>query len=146
MAQQIGKCTNYSGCKLAYRNEQIIVVTKEFRCPECGSPLEPVGRKKDLTWVLFVIIGVVAVLLLAIGAIFWTFTHGRVRGGVVDEPTPTPIATPLPTVTPEPTVIPTPIQTPIPTPAPTPFATPEVKPTPNAPDVNQSGCQFTGNR
>ena len=49
MAQRIGKCTNYSGCKLAYRNEKITVVTKEFRCPECGSPLESLGPKRGLS-------------------------------------------------------------------------------------------------
>jgi len=136
MAQQIGKCTNYSGCKLAYRNEQITVVTKEFRCPECGSPLEPVGRKKESSWIIYVIIGVVAVLLLAVGAIFWTLSHTpKVGVGIVDEATPTPIATPLPTVTPEVTATSTPIQTPIPTPVATPFATPEIKPTPSAPDI-----------
>src|SRR6516225_12290611 len=72
MAKRIGKCTNYSGCKLAYRNEQINVVTKEFRCPECGSPLEPVGGKKDSSLATFLIAGVAVVLLLAIGAIVWT--------------------------------------------------------------------------
>ena len=72
MAQRIGKCTNYSGCKLAYRNEKITVVTKEFRCPECGSPLESLGPKRGLSPTLVLSIGVAIVLLLAVGAILWT--------------------------------------------------------------------------
>jgi outer membrane protein OmpA-like peptidoglycan-associated protein len=123
MAQQIGKCTNYSGCKLAYRNEQISVVTKEFRCPECGSPLESVaGGKKSSSWIVVLIIGVVAVLLLAIGAVIWTMRpfHGVV---LVPEPTPTPEA-----ATPTPTPAPTPSVSATPTPTPNAFPTMEVKP------------------
>jgi len=36
MTKRIGKCTNYSSCKLAYQNEQINVVSKEFRCPDAA--------------------------------------------------------------------------------------------------------------
>src|SRR6516225_10716697 len=81
MAQRIGKCTNYSGCKLAYRNEKIAVVTKDFRCPECGSPLEPIARKRGPSPVLFLSIGVSLVVLLAIIAIVLTF--GIKTGGPV---------------------------------------------------------------
>lgn len=109
MAQRIGKCTNYSGCKLAYRNEKINVVTKEFRCPECGSPLESIGPKKGTSVTLIVAIGVAAVLLLAIGAILWTLTSAPKRRTVIVELTPTP--TPIPTSTP----LPTPESTPLPT-------------------------------
>lgn len=109
MAQRIGKCTNYSGCKLAYRNEKINVVTKEFRCPECGSPLESIGPKKGTSVTLIVAIGVAAVLLLAIGAILWTLTSAPKRRTVIVELTPTP--TPIPTSTP----VPTPESTPLPT-------------------------------
>jgi outer membrane protein OmpA-like peptidoglycan-associated protein len=119
MAQRIGKCTNYSGCKLAYRNEKINVVTKEFRCPECGSPLEPIGPKKGTPFTLIVAIGVAAVLLLAIGAILWTLTSAPKRRTVLVELTPTP--TPIPTSTPAPTPETTPVPTPTlaATPAPT---------------------------
>ena len=65
MAQRIGKCTNYSGCKLAYRNEKITVVTKDFRCPECGSPLESLGPKRTVSPILVLSIGVATVLVLA---------------------------------------------------------------------------------
>jgi hypothetical protein len=84
MAQRIGKCTNYSGCKLAYRNEKITVVTKEFRCPECGSPLEPVGPKRSLSPTLFLSIGVAIVLLLAVGAILWTLGGSKRQTEVVE--------------------------------------------------------------
>jgi hypothetical protein len=131
MAQRIGKCTNYSGCKLAYRNEKITVVTKEFRCPECGSPLESLGPKRSLSPTLVLSIGVGIVLLLAIGAILWTLGNpSKSRLGVVlESPTPTPVPTPTPTPTPEPTA------TPSPTAAPT--HTPEVSGTPITFDLAQ---------
>ena len=125
MAQRIGKCTNYSGCKLAYRNEKITVVTKEFRCPECGSPLESVGQKRGLSPTLVLSIGVAIVLLLAVGAILWTLGGSPKRQTEVVElsPTPTPAATPSSTPTPSPTLAPTPTPSPIATPTPTPGAT-----------------------
>ena len=101
MAKRIGKCTNYSGCKLAYRNEQINVVTKEFRCPECGSPLEPVGQKRDSSLPTVLIVGVAAVLLLAIIAIVWVMMSSSHGGKIVVVSTPTPIQTPTPTPTPK---------------------------------------------
>jgi outer membrane protein OmpA-like peptidoglycan-associated protein len=123
MAKRIGKCTNYSGCKLAYRNEQINVVTKEFRCPECGSPLEPVGGKKDSSLATFLIAGVAVVLLFAIGAIVWTLTQTPSGHVLIVSASPTP--TPPPTPTPTPTLTPTPTPTPAETPTPsTPPASP----------------------
>jgi outer membrane protein OmpA-like peptidoglycan-associated protein len=117
MAQRIGKCTNYSGCKLAYRNEKITVVTKEFRCPECGSPLEPIGPKRGPSATLVLSIGVSLVVLLAIVAILLTVGTRPGGSGVVQLK-----QTPSPTLTPEPT--PTPTATPAPTSTPTPTATP----------------------
>jgi len=128
MAQRIGKCTNYSGCKLAYRNEKITVVTKEFRCPECGSPLESLGPKRSLSPTLVLSIGVAIVLLLAVGAILWTLGSSPKRGTEIVElsptPSPTPSATPTPTSTPTPTPTPTPSPTASPTPTPSPNTTP----------------------
>jgi outer membrane protein OmpA-like peptidoglycan-associated protein len=124
MAQRIGKCTNYSGCKLAYRNEKITVVTKEFRCPECGSPLEPVGPKRSLSPTLILSIGVAIVLLLAVGAILWTLGGSPKRQTEVVELSPTPSPTPPPTPTP------TPSPTSTPTPIPSPSATPTSSPAP----------------
>jgi outer membrane protein OmpA-like peptidoglycan-associated protein len=129
MAQRIGKCTNYSGCKLAYRNEKITVVTKEFRCPECGSPLESLGPKRSLSPTLVLSIGVAIVLLLAVGAILWTLGSAPKRRTEVVElsptPSPTPTATPTPTLTPSPTPTPSPTSTPTPAPSATPTATGE---------------------
>jgi outer membrane protein OmpA-like peptidoglycan-associated protein len=123
MAQRIGKCTNYSGCKLAYRNEKITVVTKEFRCPECGSPLESIAPRRTLSPILILSIGVATVLLLAIGAILWTLRGTTKRQDmVIQEPTSTP--TPIPESTATPT--PTPVETPgSPTPTPIPASTPK---------------------
>ena len=133
MAKRIGKCTNYSGCKLAYRNEQINVVTKEFRCPECGSPLEPVGGKKDSSLATFLIAGVAVVLLFAIGAIVWTLTQAP-SGHVL-------IVSASPTLTPTPTPPPTPTSTPTltPTPTPTPAETPTPSTPPASPAATSSG-------
>lgn len=124
MAQRIGKCTNYSGCKLAYRNEKITVITKEFRCPECGSPLESLGPKRTVSPILVLSIGVGIVLVLAVAAILWTLTNTSTRQNEVVQLSPTPVTTPAPapTPTPTPTPIPTPAETP--TPAPTAAATP----------------------
>jgi outer membrane protein OmpA-like peptidoglycan-associated protein len=123
MAQRIGKCTNYSGCKLAYRNEKITVVTKDFRCPECGSPLESLGPKRTVSPVLILSIGVGIVLILAVAAILWTLSNTPKRQVEVVElsptPTPTPTLTPTPTPTPLPTEAPTPTPVATPTPAPT---------------------------
>jgi outer membrane protein OmpA-like peptidoglycan-associated protein len=124
MTQRIGKCTNYSGCKLAYRNEKITVVTKEFRCPECGSALESLGPKRNLSPTLILTIGVAIVLLLAVGAVLWTLgSSSRSHTEVVLE-SPTPSPTPAPTSTPTPT--------PSPTETPTPAVTPSSPPTPGA--------------
>jgi outer membrane protein OmpA-like peptidoglycan-associated protein len=121
MAQRIGKCTNYSGCKLAYRNEKITVVTKEFRCPECGSPLESLGPKRTVSPVLVLSIGVGIVLLLAVAAILWTLANTSTRQNEVVQLSPTPVATPTP--------VPTPTSTPTPAPTPTPPETPTPAPT-----------------
>jgi len=133
MAQRVGKCTNYSGCKLAYRNEKITVVTKDFRCPECGSALEPIGPPKRSSYTLIISICVAAVLLLAIGAILWTLSAPQKRHPVVVEltGTPTPMATTV--ETPESTATPTSIPTP--TPSPTQAPTPEVASTPENLDL-----------
>jgi outer membrane protein OmpA-like peptidoglycan-associated protein len=135
MAQRIGKCTNYSGCKLAYRNEKITVVTKEFRCPECGSPLESLGPKRGLSPTLVLSIGVAIVLLLAVGAILWTLGNSSKRQTEVVELSPTPSPTPTPTATPAAT--PTPTETPSPTATPTP-APSSSAPTPVADSAGQT--------
>jgi outer membrane protein OmpA-like peptidoglycan-associated protein len=147
MAKRTGKCTNYSGCKLAYRNEQINVVTKEFRCPECGTPLEPIGRKKDSSLTTVLIVSVAVVLLLAIAAIVWTLMHPPTRSGGIVTVTPSPTQTPIPTptLTPTPTPTPTPAEAPTPTPPTTPTATPEPSPTPINLDLTGEGLEQVKN-
>jgi outer membrane protein OmpA-like peptidoglycan-associated protein len=146
MKQDVGKCTNFSSCKLAYRNEQIRSVTKGFRCPECGSPLEPLGRKKEAPYLLYALAGVGAVMLVAIGAIFWTLKREQSPGKVVDassagsaepflspSPTATPDSSPWPTATPDLTLSPSPTATPEPFPSSTvPTVTPPPLPQPPA--------------
>lgn len=138
MAQTVGKCTNYSGCTLAYRNEKIVVVTKDFHCPECGSQLEAIGPKEkpSYLWIVFTCVG--AVLLLAIGAVIWTLLsppQRHAKGTLELPPTPAPTVAPTPTPVPTPAPTPTPISTPAPTPAPT--ATP-------APSVGALNLDLTG--
>ncbi|MBV9998228.1 MAG: hypothetical protein JO015_03850 [Verrucomicrobia bacterium] len=131
MAQRVGKCTNYSGCKLAYRNEKITVVTKDFRCPECGSPLEPVGPKKGPPYTLYVLIGVGAVLVFAVGAIIWTLTNSPRPHVMLVQESPSPVATPTvaaPTPVPTPSEVAAATETP-----PVPAATPEPVATPAGP-------------
>jgi hypothetical protein len=131
MAQRFGRCTNYSGCKLAYRNEKIAVVTKDFRCPECGSPLEAMTPQQKSSYTLIIGIFVAAVLSLAIGAILWTLRTTPKRHATIVELTPTP--TPLQTtqVTPEPS----PPEIPIAAPTSTPAASPETVSTPENLDL-----------
>jgi outer membrane protein OmpA-like peptidoglycan-associated protein len=110
MAKQTGRCTNYSGCKLAYRKEEINIVAKEFRCPECGSALERLAPIKHGPRAIIVTIGVVTLLLLFTTATVWKLA-GAHREVVVsddwppnstptDSPSPIPESTPLPTVEP----------------------------------------------
>jgi outer membrane protein OmpA-like peptidoglycan-associated protein len=127
MAQRFGKCTNYSGCKLAYRNEKIAVVTKDFECPECGSPLEAIGPRQKSSSTLIIGICVAAVLLLAIGAILWTLRTAPKRQATIVEVIPSP----TPSQTPEPS----PSEIAIATPTSTPAATPELVSTPENLDL-----------
>src|ERR1700674_4625776 len=130
MAQRIGKCTNYSGCKLAYRNEKITVVTKDFRCPECGSPLESLGPKRTVSPILVLSIGVATVLILAIAAILWTLSRSPNRVTQVVELTPAPTPTLTPSPTPAPTATPTPATATMPALSPTATPVAEASATP----------------
>lgn len=114
MAQRVGKCTNYSGCKLAYRKEEIKVVTKGFHCPECGSPLEPVWTTKGISLISAGLIGVAALLLLTTGVVVCVLANSPKRRVVLSDPISTP--TPAPVTSPAPTPIPEsrPLLTPVP--------------------------------
>ncbi len=127
MRSRLGKCTNYSGCKLAYRNEAIVVVTRDFVCPECGSHLERPATRGSSNGMGILIAGVLIVLVLAVGALLWVVLSGRKTEAYNPAP-PSLVAAPTPTPTPIPTPRPTPIPTPVPTPLPTPVPTPEPTP------------------
>ena len=133
MAQSVGKCTNYSGCKLAYRKEEIKVVTKGFRCPECGSSLEPIGPNKGISLMFVTSIGVVAVLLLTTGVIVCALASSPKRRVVLGDPTSTPTATPVASPVPPPIPESTPLLTPVPFVAPEPIV--EASATPVAPEM-----------
>lgn len=135
MAQRVGKCTNYSGCKLAYRNEKITVVTKDFRCPECGSPLEPVGPKKGTPYTLYVLIGVGAVLVFAVGAIIWTLTNSPRPHVVLVQESPTPAVTPT-AAAPTPVLTPSAVAAVTETPPPATPAEPAATPVPSVGPLN----------
>jgi outer membrane protein OmpA-like peptidoglycan-associated protein len=110
MARRVGKCTNYSGCKLAYRNEKISAETKDFRCPECGDRLESIEPRKRSSSTLVVGMGVAAILLAA-GVILWNMrAPGDGQHELIVVQTPTPTA--APTLVSTPTLSPTPVSTP----------------------------------
>ncbi len=128
MKERLGKCTNYASCKMAYRNEHIVVHTKEFRCPECGGPLEDIQGSRHAYGIWTIIIATVAMVLFLIGVIIWTHwstvDQNRAPQPAVVLATPTPLPTPTPVPTPLPTPTPTPTPTPPPTPVPTPTPVP----------------------
>ncbi|MBV9999810.1 MAG: YARHG domain-containing protein [Verrucomicrobia bacterium] len=83
MIERVGKCTNYSGCKLAYRNEKCTVGSKAFRCPECGLALEPAGSEKAAPHLLYIMGGSAAVVLLAASAVACTLWNPASRPDLV---------------------------------------------------------------
>ena len=125
MGQQTGKCTNYASCKLAYRNEKIVVHTKEFRCPECGGPLESIKSNRRSYGFPAILISIMILVIIIVGEMVWTnwYSIEQVRK-------PAPVPMPIPAPTPVPTPVPTPAPTPVPTPAPTPVPTPAPTPVP----------------
>jgi outer membrane protein OmpA-like peptidoglycan-associated protein len=144
MADRIGKCTNYSSCKLAYRNESI-AVSGEFICPECKQPLQEIAVEKKPIRVpkQALIFGAAGVAFLLLVGVFVGQCGRKKAPAIAEEPAPA--ATPgmrsasEPVPTPPPTAgVPPPVQeddfvfgtpTPLPTPA---LATPE--PPPAAPE------------
>jgi hypothetical protein len=130
MGLRISKCTNYSGCKLAYRKEDIKVTTRSGSlCPECRSSLEYVGPRNGRS-VFIVRIGVAVILLFSTGVMILTLTNSPKRRIVPDKRTWTPTPPSLTSLTPLPNPESTPLATSTPfaaaTPAPTvgPSATP----------------------
>ena len=110
MYERIGKCTNYASCKLAYRNEHIVVHTKEFRCPECGGPLEDIQGSRHSYGIWTIISAIIVLVIFIFAVMIWT------NWSTMDQNTPPPAPIPLPTPTPVPTPTPTPVSTPTPVP------------------------------
>ncbi len=70
MPNRTGKCTNYTKCTTAYRN-QPISVPGNFICPECGQPLQEVSVNSGTPAKLPLIVGAAVGALLLIGLIFF---------------------------------------------------------------------------
>ena len=104
MASKTGICTNAAGCTLAYTKKPVVVAEgAEFRCPECGQPLqEPQGGDaggggKTPIWLIAA--AVIVVVLIAAG--FFLVPKMISRSTSTAETTPAPAEKPA---TPEPVV------------------------------------------
>lgn len=91
MASKTGICTNAAGCTLAYTKKPVVVAEgAEFRCPECGQPLqEPQdatagGGGKAPIW----LIGAAVILVLLIAAGFFLLPKMISRSASTGEATP----------------------------------------------------------
>jgi len=132
MSERTGKCTNYTTCTVAYRN-QPIAVAGEFVCPECGVPLQEIGgaKRPGLPAKTWAIIGSVGALVLILALVF-TLSRDGDEGATTKNPppaedtTPTPLSTPAPVVTPQPPApaTPAPVAT-LPPPTPLPVTPPD---------------------
>jgi outer membrane protein OmpA-like peptidoglycan-associated protein len=70
-----GKCPNFAGCLLAYRNESVTVPDDApFICPECKQPLVegggPAGRKPKAIPVI-ILGGISLLVIMAAGAVYF---------------------------------------------------------------------------
>jgi outer membrane protein OmpA-like peptidoglycan-associated protein len=89
MAQRTGKCTNYSKCMLAYRNETI-TATDDFLCPECKQPLQVIAPENQPATVPKkpILIGAAAALAAVIVLGIAISQCGRKKSAGVAQPTP----------------------------------------------------------
>src|SRR5687767_10903337 len=112
----IAKCTNYSGCLVAYRGEKVeLAEGAPLVCPECGKPLAVVkGGSAAIIKIAAIAVGVV---LVAGGAFFAAKMFAKKK--------PAPGPAPIAAVTPEPT----------PGITPDPGYPPPIPPTPDTPPV-----------
>lgn len=120
MPSRTGKCTNYTKCTIAYRN-QPLDVSGDFVCPECGQPLHEIGQAKKAAPKQVPMIAGGVVLLIVLVSVFFI-----ARRPSKHSEQPTVMATPesVP-ATPEPAP---PSTTPLPEPA-----TPPIAATPTTP-------------
>jgi outer membrane protein OmpA-like peptidoglycan-associated protein len=75
-----GKCPNYAGCLLAYRNETISVEDEEpFVCPECKQPLISAGGvgsgRKPMAVPIFILGGISLLVIMGAGAVYIQVRH-----------------------------------------------------------------------
>jgi outer membrane protein OmpA-like peptidoglycan-associated protein len=115
---KLGKCINYAGCGVAYRNELVTAQASAFVCPECGKPLK--GRSTAR-------INVPLALAVLSGFLFLSGAGWMLLGNRTVPPRRDRAEQEEPTSTPEPTVstpVPTPEYSPPPA-APTPTSTPQ---------------------
>jgi outer membrane protein OmpA-like peptidoglycan-associated protein len=69
-----GKCPNFAGCLLAYRNESIVLSDNEpFICPECKKPLVEGGKagRKPMAIPVIILGGISLLIIMAGGAVYF---------------------------------------------------------------------------
>lgn len=96
---RLGKCSNFSGCLLAYRGEETNVPDGQpFVCAECGKPLVEVKPAAG-RWIIYAVIGVIVIGILAGLAVAVPRMIGKKKAGTQPEATPVEThATPSPPV------------------------------------------------
>lgn len=73
-----GKCPNYAGCLLAYRNETISVEDDApFVCPECKQPLTSSGKagSKPVAIPQIIVGGIALLVIMASAAVYYQVRH-----------------------------------------------------------------------
>jgi hypothetical protein len=71
-----GKCPNFAGCLLAYRNENITLPDDApFDCPECGLPL--VGGKPPVAIPIIILGGIILLVIMGAIAVYIRVLHLR---------------------------------------------------------------------
>jgi outer membrane protein OmpA-like peptidoglycan-associated protein len=76
-----GKCPNYAGCLLAYRNEAITIDdgSAPFVCPECKQPLVPAGSsaQKPVSIPMIILGGIALLVIMGSAAVYIQVRHFR---------------------------------------------------------------------
>ena len=71
-----GKCLNYAGCLLAYRNEIVTIPDgAPFVCPECGLPLVEAGGRTPITIPVMILGGISLLVIMGSGAVYMQARH-----------------------------------------------------------------------
>jgi len=80
MVLRTGKCPNYAGCLLAYRNEAITVADDApFVCPECKHPLVDANAspRKPIAIPMIILGGISLLVIMGAGAVYIQVRHFR---------------------------------------------------------------------